>query len=201
MPKIQLDKLKELRLGKTKKETLAFIIIGVILFIFLYFQIFLKSALSELFVLNPEIRKLTIDIKSTKEDLRHEGTLKKRLKDMEGRVDIYEKKLPIEHEIPMLLESLSRMAKDSYVKILGITPVSASIRGKQKQTKESKVYREIPIMIRAKSGYHELVAFINRLENADRFMELSDIKIKSNKSDFRRHDIELTVSTYVLLKQ
>ncbi len=201
MPKIQLDKLKELKLGKTKKEALAFIIIGVILFIFLYFQIFLKSAISELFVLNPEIRKLKTDIKSTKSDLDHEETLKKRLKDMEGRVDVYEKKLPVEQEIPLLLEDLSRMAKDSYVKILGITPVSINIRGKRKETKKSKVYREIPIMIRAKSGYHELATFINKLEEADRFMELSDLKIKSNKADFRRHDIELTVSTYVLLKQ
>ena len=201
MPKIRLDKLKELKLGKTKKETLAFIIIGVILFIFLYSQIFLKSVLSELFVLNPEIRKLKIDIKITKEDLRHEETLKKRLKDMEGRIDVYEKKLPVEHEIPMLLEDLSRMAKNSYVKILGITPVSISRRGKRKELKKSKVYREIPIMIRAKSGYHELATFINKLEAADRFMELSDIKVKSNKDDFRRHDIELIVSTYVLLKE
>lgn len=198
MPKIQLDKLKEIKLDKTKKETLVFIIIGAFLFVFLYFQFFLKTTISELFALSPEIRKLKIDIKNTKEDLYHEETLKKRLKDMEGRIDIYERKLPVEHEIPMLLEDLSRMAKDSYVKILGITPVGVGIREKQKK---SKVYREIPIMIKAKSGYHELATFINRLEDADRFMELSDIKIKSNKDDPRRHDIELTVSTYVLLKQ
>ncbi|MCK4463001.1 MAG: type 4a pilus biogenesis protein PilO [Candidatus Omnitrophica bacterium] len=198
MPKIQLDKLKEIKLGKTKKETLAFIIVGVILFIFLYFQIFLKVAISQIFALNPEIRKLKIDIKNTKEDLHHEEMFTKRLKNMEGKIDIYERKLPVEHEIPMLLEDLSRMAKDSYVKILGITPVSISMRRRQK---ESKVYREIPIMIRAKSGYHELATFINRLEDAGRFMELSDIKIKSSKPDFRRHDIELTVSTYVLLKE
>ncbi len=199
MPKIQLNKLKEIKLpGKTKKETYTFIIIGVILFIFLYFQIFLKGAISQIFALNPEIRKLKTDIKNTKEDLHHEETLKKRLKNMEGKIDIYERKLPVEHEIPMLLEDLSMMAKDSYVKLLGITPVSISVRRKQK---ESKVYREIPIMIRAKSGYHELATFINRLEDADRFMELSDVKIKSSKADFRRHDIELTVSTYVLLKE
>lgn len=198
MPKIQLNKLKEIKLDKTKKETFVFIISAVILFIFLYFQIFLKVAVSQIFTLNPEIRKLKIDIKNTKEDFYHEETLKKRLKDMEGRIDIYEKKLPVEHEIPMLLEDLSRMAKDSYVKILGITPVSVSIKRKQKK---SEVCRQIPIMIRAKSGYHEMATFINRLEDADRFMELSDIKIKFSKSDFRRHDIELIVSTYVLLKE
>ena len=198
MPAIDLSKLKDIKLDKTKKEVLILIITGLIVFVVLYFQIFLKSAIAELFTLVPEARNLKADIKKTKEDLKYEAILKKRFESMEGKIGIYGKKLPAEQDIPILLRDLSNMARDSYVKILGINPMSSR---KSQSRNRLNVYQEIPIMISARSGYHELGTFIDKIENADRFMEISDIKMKSNPSSLRRHDIELVVSTYVLLKK
>ena len=103
--------------------------------------------------------------------------------------------LPVEQEVPKLLEMLSTMARSSNVKIVGITPLAS----KQEESPE-KIYQEIPILISAKSGYHELGRFLSDLESSDRFMKVSDIDIKENKSNVKRHDVELLVVTYVLLE-
>ena len=198
MQKIQLGRLKDLKIDKSKRETMLILIFGYVLFVFFYYQILLKVKISELSLLVPETKRLTEDIKNTAEDLKHEDILKKRYENMEKEISTYENKLPAEREIPLLLEEVSGMAKDSYVKISAINPVTTS----QPQEKDaSKVYQRIPILINAKSGYHELGAFINRLEKAKRFMEVSDINIQTEMPNFRRHDVELVVSTYVLFKE
>ena len=74
-------------------------------------------------------------------------------------------------------------------------------RSHLRDQKKAKAYQEIPIMISARSGYHELGSFISKLENADRFMEVSDIKLKANSANFRKHNVELIVSTYLLVNE
>jgi Tfp pilus assembly protein PilO len=98
------------------------------------------------------------------------------------------------------LENLSEMAKDSNIKIVGIVPAISYFKD-DKSANKSQIYREIPILITAKSGYHELGHFLNNLENADRFMKVADIDIKSNKTSPKKHDVELMVCTYILLPE
>ena len=88
------------------------------------------------------------------------------------------------------------MAKRSDVKILGITPLAS----KQEAPASERAYQEIPILMNARSGYHELGKFLSDLENAGRFMKVVDIKIKENLSTPKKHDVELLILTYVLLE-
>jgi len=192
------DKLRKLNLDKNKKEVTLFCILILLIFIFLYFTFFLKGDFQTMFSQISEIGSMKTDMRNTKRDIGYEDILLNRLSSVEGKIANYERKLPAEQEIPMLLESVSDIARDSYVKILGIRPVP--FRGAV-QKDQSEVYQEIPILISAKSGYHQLATFINNLENEDRFMEVSDIKIKSSRTTPKIHDVELIVSTYVLLKQ
>ena len=120
--------------------------------------------------------------------------LKKQVAKYQGKIESYERMLPAEQEIPKLLGDLSEMAKTSGVKIVGITP----FQPKQEAQSVERIYQEKPILINAKSGYHELGKFLADLENADRFMEVVDINIKVNNATPKRHDVELLVLTYVL---
>jgi len=197
--KIDIDAiLKTLKLDKNKKETLLlaaavfFVLIGAYLFTFV------KPKVVELITLFKDMRVMKSDITRVQNALAREGMLKKKLLSMQEKVTLYEKKLPTEHEVPMLLEELSKMAKETYVKILGISPVYVKIGSVDEKPKP---YKEIPISIHALSGYHQLGAFINKLENAGRFMKVSDIQIRTSNKNKRAHDVELVVSTYVLLKE
>jgi Tfp pilus assembly protein PilO len=103
--------------------------------------------------------------------------------------------LPTEDRIPALLENLSEMAKNANMNIVSIMPI-----GKGPTRPEAHACREIPIMITAKAGYHELGRFLSALEHSGRFMKVTDLQIKGNKAIPKKHDVELSVVTYVLLE-
>jgi Tfp pilus assembly protein PilO len=74
------------------------------------------------------------------------------------------------------------------------------IVGKEDKVKKSGFYKEQPILINAKCGFHELGKFLSKMENADRFMKVSDINIKSVAQSPKKHDVELLIVTYTLAR-
>ena len=189
-PSLEMDEAK-------KRALLVYLGIFFALVLF-YFFIFLKPSIAKLLNLVPEARRLKAEIAQTKDDLEHKNRLMLKIKALEGSRAAYEKGFSREKEIPILLENLSRTAKNSHVKIIGIRPIDAPGLSARKRKADNKVYQEVPIAVTAQSGYHELGKFINALENDKRFMQISDIKIKGNASSPKRHDIEFIVYAYTL---
>ncbi|MDD5428100.1 MAG: type 4a pilus biogenesis protein PilO [Candidatus Omnitrophica bacterium] len=139
--------------------------------------------------------KLAAELKNTERDVSGIGGLKKQVAVYRDKIDSYESILPAEQEIPKLLEGLSEMAKKANVKIVAITPIQT-----KQEPQANQAYQEMPILINARSGYHELGRFLNSLENTDRFMKVVDISIKENKATPKKHDVEILVLTYMLLE-
>lgn len=180
-----------------KKQLIILASLVAVLAAFLYFTILLKPQVIRVYGAIVKAGKMKADLKGAEADIARIDTLKKEISSYKDKVERYEKFLPAEQEIPALLESLSGMARTAGVKIVGITPASIP---EDRNAKDS-VYLEIPILISAKSGYHELGNFLSSLEGADRFMKVADIDIRANKATPKKHDVELLVLTYVLLKE
>jgi len=179
-------------LSKNKKEMMIFIALAALFVVVVYFNFVLRPHATSCVCAVIKMNKLHSDLKSARANIRNIGKYKSDLDAYKEKVERYEKMLPAEQEIPNLLESLSGMAKSSSVKIVGITPAVT------KQAQKGQIYQEIPILISAKSGYHELGRFLDSLENSDRFMKVVDIAIKSNTATPRKHDVELLILTYIL---
>ena len=180
------------------KKTQVMILAGllVILAIVIYVSFIFKPQLARVLEAVSEAGSLGADLKQAESNIKNIPIFKKNIAAYEEKVDRYEKMLPAEQEIPSLLENLSNMAKSSNIKIVGIIPVV----GKDEKPKKALVYQEIPILINAKSGYHELGKFLSSMENSDRFMKVADIQIRSNVQSPKKHDVELLVLTYILLR-
>ena len=183
---------------RTQTLFLAVLVILIAVALYLYF-IFVPQVI-RVFDLTVNAGKMKSELRSARVMITDFERLKNDLKERSLKVESYEKKLPAEQEIPALLENLSNMAKDSDIKIIGIVPAMSYLKD-NKPVKKSRIYREIPILITAKSGYHELGHFLSNLENADRFMKVADIDIKFNKVTPKKHDVELMVCTYILLPE
>jgi len=179
------------------KKTQVMILAGLlsILAVIVYASFILIPQIERVFEAVGQASKAGADLKVAQDNIANMLKYKANLDVYEEKVDRYEKMLPAKQEIPALLESLSSMAKNSDVKIVGIMPVV----GKGDKVKKGQIYKEIPILINAQSGYHELGKFLSNMENADRFMKVSDIQIKSNSQIPRKHDVEILVLTYILL--
>lgn len=183
---------------KNKTQAIIFIALIAVLASLVYFNYLLKPQVVRVADVVIKVNKKGNDLKNAKSDISRIGKFKSDIDSYKEKVDRYEKMLPAEQEIPNLLETLSNMAKSSGVKIVGIMP---SVAKEADKISKRQIYQEIPILISAKSGYHELGRFLNRLENSDRFMKVVDIQIKANSLTPKKHDVELLVLTYTLLKK
>lgn len=180
------------------KKTQVFILAGLlsVLAVILYVTFILAPQMERVFGAVGQASKMGAELKDAQSNIANIPKFRSNIASYEEKVDRYEKMLPTEQEIPALLEDLSGMARSANIKIVGIMPVIT----KEDKTKKAYVYQERPILISAKSGYHELGKFLSSMENADRFMKVADIQIKANAQSPKKHDVELMVLTYTLMK-
>ena len=180
---------------KNQKQMMMIAAAAILFALFLYITFIFSPQIVKIFEVSGKLSKANTDLRDAKSDIAKIESMKSAIEAYKAKVGKYEKTLPTEEGIPSLLESLSDMAKDSNMNIVGIVPILL------KDVKlQSRVYKEIPITISAKAGYHELGRFMSSLENSDRFIKISDIQMKFNKPTPKKHTTDLLVVTYVLLE-
>ncbi|MFH0839947.1 MAG: type 4a pilus biogenesis protein PilO [Candidatus Omnitrophota bacterium] len=191
---MDMDFLKKAK----KNEILAFT--GLICAVILvgYFLLFLNPMLSKLFDVSRKVAKLQSDLSIAELSIDSMPKMKKEIADLKNKALSYINKLPKEDELPALLESLSMMAQGADVKITKIVPIKDTEVAKDAKNPKASIYEEKGILVHAQCGYHQLGTFIAQLENAERFMDISDITIESIKTAPKRHNVQLIVKTFVL---
>jgi type IV pilus assembly protein PilO len=190
---------KKIDLKNNPMQRMLVIMLASLLIFVLYIYFVFVPQIGRVTALVGKVGKMRTELKPAKSTIAEMGGLKKRLNDYNEKIELYEKRLPAEQEIPSLLENLSSMAKSANIKITSIMPAPKA--AEESAQKQNAIYKEIPILITAKSGYHELGKFLSDLENSNRIMKVVDISIKEDKDSHTQHNIELKVCTYVLLHE
>ncbi|MBU1045167.1 MAG: type 4a pilus biogenesis protein PilO [Candidatus Omnitrophica bacterium] len=99
--------------------------------------------------------------------------------------------LPAQKDFPVFLELISKLAKNSDVKIAAIEP--------QKTTDaQGSFFIKIPVFIDAYCGYHELGKFLNEIEYADKFMRIGNIKITKDDPDSDKLQVFIAIYAFCL---
>lgn len=175
-----------------KPTTINFSIIFLIIALYLF--LFLIPGTKTLFGRLSECSRLQAKIVATEKDWANLESFKAKISRLNERIDYYEKRLPGGKQVPAILEYLSNAAKELNVRITEISPVE---QGRDKVAAPS-LYYKVPVLLKAECGYHQLGRFLNKLESADRFMKISDIKIAANRRKTNIHSVQLTIVTYVM---
>lgn len=163
----------------------------IILVIVLYLSLFFRPRIKETFSKLTEVSRLKAKVVNTEREWANIDSLKKQVSQLDEKIDYYEKRLPSEKEKAALLKFLSDSAKELNVRITEIKPIE---QDKDKKL-EVSIYYQVPILLIAECGYHQLGRFLNELERADRLMKISDIKIKARGNIL---NVQLIVVTYVM---
>jgi len=191
-----VKKLPEIKMDESKKKATIICVAVAVAVIILYALLLFRPSMTKLSRLRPKVSTLKRDIKAVRKDLNFEDNLLAKRSGLQDKMRKYANKLSREKELPVILGNLSDIAKKSRVKILGITPGVKGGKGAVEVGDEKIAYREHPIVIMARSGYHDLGIFINRLEKSERFLQVSDIKIKASPKTAKKHDITFVVYAY-----
>jgi Tfp pilus assembly protein PilO len=157
--------------------------------------LFIKPTISSLADTSPKVRDIQRRLNLTRQDIANIATYKMQVEDLRKRLSAYKKKFSTTQQIDPLLKELSEMAQISGVKIIAIKPHLTATQIQQNLA--NVAYQKFPISITAICSYHELGTFLNKLENADIFMRVTDIKIIGNAENPAEHDVYILVNTYV----
>ncbi|UCB56560.1 MAG: type 4a pilus biogenesis protein PilO [Candidatus Omnitrophota bacterium] len=192
-----LQKIKELfqKVPQFKKFSSFMPLVPFLLMLF-YLILLVFPAIRNTFRLLPEASQLKSQITNIEKEWANIDSFNEQIARSDEKLAAYEKSLPGEKEIPAILEYLSDAAKELKVRITEIRPV---IEEKDKAATPS-IYYKAPILLKAECGYHQLGRFLNKLENADRFMRIDNIKIEADPEKVGIHNVELIVVTYVMTK-
>lgn len=190
---IKLDFLKRLK----KKEIVAISMIIASFVLVGYYHFFLAPVISKSLTVFREVNRLRTKIDEAVLAIGRIPTLKKEVEELNAKAALYINKLPKEEEFPAILENLSHMALNTGVTITKILPLKERAPFPEGGA-SSAVYSRKEISINALCGYHQLGMFIAELEGAERFMEVSDIRIESNKTNPKKHNVHLIVNIFIL---
>lgn len=188
----------KIELAKTKREKALLFVLVIIIVIGVYFYIFLRPAIISLSDLLPKVSTLKRDLADAKHLIENKPLIEKERDKLQLKINKYQQTFPRQQEIQRLLENLSKIASESDVKIIGIKPLDKEGLGVKKK---KAIYQEFPIEIIAKSGYHQLGKFLQKLEGGERFIMVKDIEITTDPDDIKRQNTQLLASTYILVKK
>ena len=177
-------------------QIIAAVIAGYVFFALAFYFIGIKPKIVKVQELKAQISEKQIFLsKAGPIQLQQEKISEAALRIQELKRDIiyYERKLPTEKDIPDLLQNLSATATETGVKLLEIEK-KQEIREERGQT----FYITVPFNLVFKGGYHNIGSFVNKLENAERFMKIQHLTIKGDAKDPFEHRAEAVVLTYIL---
>lgn len=193
---LKIDNLKTLLKDPGARR---YIIGGSLAFIaFIYFILIVVPGFNELFKVSRESGDLRSRVETARKMIDRIDARRGKLAELNKELGKHAKHLPAQKEITALLGGFSSIAKDSNIQILSIIPYD--LKAVETDGKQDEYYREMPIQVKAKGGYHQLGTFITRLEQEKRVIVIDGVEIRYDKNTPRLHDIEMMVKTYVSLE-
>jgi len=168
----------------------------VVCLLFVDYQFFLGPIFRRLGGTWPQVSELKRKIANAERSIAHIPKYEKEIEDLRSNLYTYKNKFSTEQQISLLLEKISNMAKVSSVKFTSIKPYN--VLSQSDEDMVSSAYQKYPVSISATCGFHQLGKFLNRLENADAFMRVTDIRISEKRNTPYEHKAYMVINTYIL---
>jgi Tfp pilus assembly protein PilO len=104
-------------------------------------------------------------------------------------------KIRTREEIPLIIDTVSRLAKMHGIRVEEILP-NASVSEPILKDNEGQ-YFSVPLLIKARAGYHNFGKFINQIEREENFFTLGDFSIETNPMDATHPSIKMNLNAIV----
>lgn len=184
------------RLKKLDPKYHYYLLGGVLLVVFLadYFLL-LRPLLGSVNKMSSQTSELKHNIEDAKTDIARIGQNRDQLEKIRNQVNEVKVKIRSAQEVPLILEDISRIASENGVKIDQLMPLKDQkvLLAKQKDVE----YYALPIMVQARSPYHELGRWLAQLESEKVFYGIGNLSIMTNPKDTMRHQVQITLKAAI----
>jgi type IV pilus assembly protein PilO len=104
------------------------------------------------------------------------------------RLEAAKERLPNEKEMPTLYRQISELAFQAGLTVSLFQP---------KEPQPGEVYSELPIVVSAEAGFHQVGSFFDRLSRLQRIVTLTEMKLQGVERPIGILKADLTLATYV----
>jgi type IV pilus assembly protein PilO len=108
--------------------------------------------------------------------------------ELEKRIDLVKEKLPTEKEMPGLYRTLSEAAYQAGLGVALFQP---------REPKVQDYYSEVPIVVSAEGGYHQVGEFLEKMAGMSRVVNLTDWKLTGHAKGKGSLRADLILATYM----
>ncbi len=142
--------------------------------------------------------KLKSDIAATRDASKSSSARKARLEELRLQSDQVNKMIVGEGALPVALETISKYAEISSVRILRIQPIEIVKTDAKAPALPANLKRQ-RISIAARSGFHQLGRFIALLESAPIFFDITNLEIQGDDQEYGKQAV--TIVLEVLMRK
>lgn len=175
---------------RSPSERQMLIVFGILIVVALDYLLLVQPIVGVFTKNSPQLANLRAEIGARQDDRNNRRLIETKTTEALAELELKRKRFIAADELPAFLESLSKLASDSGLKILMLTPSAVAAEEGQHP------YVRTPLRIDAQAGTHELGKFLSRLETHEIFFKVTGIRISDNPNDTRRHSVELTIDVY-----
>jgi Tfp pilus assembly protein PilO len=158
------------------------------------YMLLMRPQIGTLSKLNPEIKVLSDNLKRTKNDIERITQYKDQVQALKKSVEELKTRVRSKQETSFIIEKISRIAHKHNVKIDQIMP--NFLKQEVTLASEDRTYYDLPIMIEARSGYHDFGRFINEVEKEETFLEVRGLTVAA-MAGTQLNAVKLTLNTIV----
>lgn len=148
--------------------------------------------------INDQINKLSSDTQQVLTDRTRLTVFKKNLQQQREQLELISDRIRPIQEMPAIMSTMSSIANEFGVKIDELTPqkekevaLNSSPDGK---------YYAVPVVVKARGGYHMFGHFLNKLENQDLYFFVQDFIIQNDDKDVSNHLYSMTIKLVLIDK-
>lgn len=182
-------------IGKIDKKYRYYILVGILLFIFLLdYLILMRPQLVTLTKISPEVKILSQDMEKSRGDIEKIGFYQNEAQRIRTALAQTGQRVRSKEEVSRILEQISRIANQNNIKIDQIMPFAEDQKELLKDGK--RTYFALPILVEARSGYHDLGRFLDSLEKDDLFLSLTEFSVVAGE-DLRYHKLKMNLQAIV----
>ena len=148
--------------------------------------------------LESEYAKISADLEKARQMVGKLAQLEAEYERLHEQWESAQKLLPAEAEMPKLLRQVTTAGSRSGVEFMLFQPAAPLLK---------QDYKEHPVKVRVRGGYHQLGIFLSRLANMERIVNVANLDVKSaaksgrnsNNSEDRHSMVaEFTLSAHTL---
>lgn len=183
------------KLGRISDQNRLYLFIGVLIFVFLLdYLMWMKPNLAMLAKITPENKVLSGDIQKAEGDIQRLEFYKGEAARLKAGIEEMNLKIKSKDEVSMILEHVSLLADQNKVDVDQIMPSSHDQHVLLEE--EKRVYLSLPILVEARSGYHDFGRFLNDIEQDHISLGIRSFSVTA-ASDTQYHTVRLTLEAIV----